>query len=233
MWKWSKPVMVGIVGGLIGTFLAFIILSVSDNIPEKFGNLADWFGATGTISAVVLALWQSIFGAQREQRIKDKKTYSKKLIKNVLSLKNNLSNVEKIFIVENHPVARQDWELEGSNVDAIIKTSSELESNLYILIDSMESDIKLSHIDNFINDSHEHDFLTELEGVKTNLIGLFKSIKSTESIFMEIESKREVNASHDDLTREEQKYFDKTKSNFDDAKKEIGKLEKMIKKIFY
>ena len=210
-----------------------ILFILFNNTIKEVGSWADWFGAVGTIFAVVLALWQSLFGIQREQRIKDKKQYAKKLIKNVLSLKINVSNVEQIFIVENHPVARQDWELEGSDVDAIIKTASELESDLYILIGSMESDVKLSHIDNFINVSHEHDFLNTLEAIKTKLICLFRSIKSTESKFMEIESKREVNSSHDDLTREERGYFDKTKSDFDDVEQEIGKLEEMIKEIFY
>ncbi|MCJ2158605.1 hypothetical protein [Leuconostoc mesenteroides] len=199
----------------------------------EIGSWADLLGAVGTISAVALALWQLLFGIQREQRIKAKKTYAKDLVKNVLNLKSNVGSVKQIFIVENHPVAREEWEMDGSNVDTITKASSELESDIYILIDGVEGDIKLAHIDNFISDTQEHNLLTKLECIKTNLIGLFKSIKSTESIFMEIATRREVNAVHGDLTREEKTYFDKTTADFDVTKKEIEELEQTIKTIFY
>lgn len=199
----------------------------------EWGSVADWFAAVGTLGAVFLALWQSFFGLKREQRIKDRKIYAKNLIKSILYLQVYINNRYDIFIVENHPVARQEWEINGSSVDSVIKTSSELKVDIYNLISEMESNIKLASIDNFITNLQERYFLTNLKNVRDCLVYLFKFIDDTESNLMMIDSTRKPGESHDDLSPGEAKYFDDTKKEFDKTRKEIKKLDEMIKKIFY
>lgn len=57
MKDWIKPVIVGTIGGLLGGMLCLIVLAIAYNNSGVFGNVADWFGAVGTISAVWIALY--------------------------------------------------------------------------------------------------------------------------------------------------------------------------------
>ena len=59
MCKFVKTIFGGVLGGLLGTFFAYIIFATSDNIPEKYGNLADWLSGIGSIGAILAVWWQS------------------------------------------------------------------------------------------------------------------------------------------------------------------------------
>lgn len=225
---WIKSIIGGILGGLIGTSLILVMFLVSNENQSKYGSLADWLGVFGTTSAVAIALWQSFFGIQRDQRIKDKRIYSKKLVTNIISLNSMVNDVKELFITEFNPEARQNWELDGSDVDAITKTSLELKTDIYITINEMEKNLKLANIDKFISKLQKENALNEVEKAKENMIDLFKSIQNTENGFAIMESARKSYESHDMLNDTEQHYYDGTIHILSESIQDLKKLEEMV-----
>lgn len=225
---WIKSIIGGILGGLIGTSLILVMFLVSNENQSKYGSLADWLGVFGTTSAVGIALWQSFFGIQRDQRIKDKRIYSKKLVTNIISLNSMVNDVKELFITEFNPEARQNWELGGSDVDAITKTSLELKTDIYITINEMEKNLKLANIDKFISKLQKENVLNEVEKAKDNMIGLFKSIQDTENGFAIMESARKSYESHDMLNDTERHYYEGTMHILSKFIQDLKDLEEMV-----
>lgn len=198
------------------------------------GSWADWVGVIATFSAVGLALWQSLCGAKKDQRLKDKRAYAKRLMKNMLYIKNSFNEIKELFIVQNHPVAQYDAQMNGSMVETGTKTKSELKRITYNLITEIETDLELAYIDKFISNPQEYDDTKkELEEMRTNLYEAIRSMIATESEFMMMASQRKGGVPHETLNAREQELFNETELCSDEGQKAIKKLEKRIKNLFY
>ena len=62
-------IIAGISGGVIATIITFLVQKVVYQNPEKYGNVADWVSAFGTILAAAIALYLGLRSVSRNYKI--------------------------------------------------------------------------------------------------------------------------------------------------------------------
>lgn len=228
-------ILSGLIGTVLGFFASSILWGMCRLVPDDWISiLIEFISAVGTVGAVVVAVWQSFFGIQRDQRIKDKKMYEKILIKNVLNLQRNVRNVKTIFDIQNNPITQENYQEDHSisDIDTILKSKPELEKEIYSLINGLEFNLQLAKIDEFISIRQSDEAFKYLKKVSGDVIDLFSSIQSTESEFTRIDSYRDPLDGYDELTLEEKELFNDTLEKFNTIEESIKTLKKSLERIF-
>ncbi|WP_288957789.1 hypothetical protein [uncultured Leuconostoc sp.] len=194
------------------------------------GSWAEWFGAIGTLGAVVFAVWQTTFGIKRERRIVEKNDYSQKIFENVVGIENDVQDLKEWFITRNHPIALDDAITSGSKVDLMVLSSTGLQTDISKRLNSLKNHINVSRINQYINLNQAKIVDDQVETTIWNIVDLFRSVCETGNI---LEANRsQLDTAAPDLTQYEKKIFDETVELFDLTDSNLKELQKCLVNIF-
>lgn len=120
MKEWIRSLSGGILGGLLGSGLGLLVISLALRNYNVFGNVADWVSGIGTIAAVIISIQitkkqiaadkkkdQENFFLQRDYLVMD--NIQEKLLSNKIFIENARYTLEATLVTSNDDDIKDFW----------------------------------------------------------------------------------------------------------------------------